>query len=55
MEFLIFLWLIFNGCGKDRKGSNLLPNLITAQFLRELNREFVTPAIGTSVVEASVS
>lgn len=55
MEFRVFLWLIFNGCGKDRKGSSLLPNLITAQFLRGLSREFVTPAIGSSVVEASAS
>lgn len=30
MEFHIFIRLIFNGCGKDRKGSSLLPNLKTA-------------------------
>lgn len=55
MEFHIFLWLIFNGCEKDRKGSRSLPNLITAQLLGGLNREFVTPAIGAAVVEASAS
>lgn len=52
-NFISSIGWFFNGCGKDRKGLSLLLNLLAAQFLRGLSRDFVNPAIGSSAVEAS--